>query len=47
MGGMSAYTGQAVTWDEALNSELSLVPELNFAKAYPVGPVPSPGGHKI
>lgn len=44
MGRMAAYTGQRVTWEDALNSELSLVPEdLDFAKEYPVGPVPVPG----
>ncbi|NLO31730.1 MAG: hypothetical protein GX117_00025 [Candidatus Hydrogenedentes bacterium] len=44
MGRMSAYTGKKVTWDEALNSDLSLVPEdLDFEKAYPVGPIPVPG----
>jgi len=44
MGRMSAYTGQRVTWDEAMQSDLSLVPEeLSFDKVYPVGPIPSPG----
>lgn len=48
MGRMSAYTGKKLTWDEALNSDLSIVPEkLDFNLAYPVGPVPSPGAHKI
>jgi len=46
MGRMSAYTGKKVTWDEALNAELNIVPELDFAKAYPCGPVPAPGAHK-
>ncbi len=37
MGRMSAYTGKAVTWDEALNSQLNLTPEkLEF------GPFPTP-----
>ncbi len=44
MGRMAAYTGQRVTWEDALNSDLSLVPDdLDFAKEYPVGPVPVPG----
>ncbi len=44
MGRMAAYTGQRLTWEDALNSDLSLVPEdLDFAKEYPVGPVPVPG----
>jgi predicted dehydrogenase len=44
MGRMSAYTGKRVTWDEAINSDLSIVPEnLSFDIACPVGPIPSPG----
>jgi myo-inositol 2-dehydrogenase/D-chiro-inositol 1-dehydrogenase len=35
MGRMSAYTGKDVTWDELLNSDLSLGP-----KTYEFGPVP-------
>ena len=48
MGRMSAYTGKKVTWDEALNSDLNIVPdELSFEKKYPIGPVPAPGAHKV
>lgn len=37
MGRMSAYTGKAVTWEQALNSQLDLMPkELKF------GPLPTP-----
>jgi predicted dehydrogenase len=36
MGRMSAYTGKDVTWDEMLNSDLSLGP-----KTYAMGPVPN------
>ena len=36
MGRMSAYTGKDVTWDEMLNSELTLGP-----KTYLMGPVPN------
>jgi predicted dehydrogenase len=44
MGRMSAYTGQVLTWNKALDTDLELVPkELDFAKPYPVGPVPTPG----
>ena len=44
MGRMAAYTGKKLTWDEALNSNLSIVPDvLDFSKPYPVGPVPVPG----
>ncbi len=46
MGRMSAYTGKRLSWDEALNSDLSIVPaELSFDKAYPLGEVPHPGAH--
>ena len=47
MGRMSAYTGKRLSWDEALNADLDMVPELDFAKAYPVSPVPRPGVHKV
>ena len=46
MGRMSAYTGERLSWDDALNSDLSIVPSvLDWDAAYPVGPVPSPGAH--
>ena len=38
MGRMSAYTGKAVTWEQALNSELDLSPA-----AYEFGPLPKTG----
>jgi len=47
MGRMSAYTGKKVTWDEALNAELNIVPELDWNKPYPVAAVPAPGAHKV
>ena len=44
MGRMSAYTGKLVTWEEALNSEESLVPaNLDWNMSLPVPPVPMPG----
>jgi predicted dehydrogenase len=44
MGRMSAYTGKAMTWDEALASEASIVPEdLSFDASLAVPPVPRPG----
>jgi len=44
MGRMSAYTGSIVSYERALQSDLSLVPDvLDFGLEYPVGPVPSPG----
>ncbi|HDP35291.1 MAG TPA: Gfo/Idh/MocA family oxidoreductase [Candidatus Hydrogenedentes bacterium] len=44
MGRMAGYTGKEITWDEALNADESLVPEvLDFNHEYPVGPIPMPG----
>lgn len=44
MGRMSAYTGKKVTWEQAMKSDLSIVPkEWDFKKSYPLGPVPVPG----
>jgi predicted dehydrogenase len=44
LGRMSAYSGQAMTWDEGLESEESLVPEnLSFEGPLAVPPVPRPG----
>ncbi|MFN8006639.1 MAG: Gfo/Idh/MocA family oxidoreductase [Terriglobia bacterium] len=43
MGRMSAYTGKAVTWDQALNSTQDLMPnELSFGPM-PVPPIAVPG----
>jgi len=36
MGRISAYTGKDVTWEEMLNSNLTLGP-----KSYEMGPVPN------
>lgn len=48
MGRMAAYTGLKWTWEDALNADLDIVPAtLDFDRAYPLGPVPSPGAHKI
>ena len=44
MARMSAYTGKKVTWEDAMKSDLSIVPqEWDFSKSYPLGPVPVPG----
>jgi myo-inositol 2-dehydrogenase / D-chiro-inositol 1-dehydrogenase len=44
MGRMSAYTGQAVTWDQALNSTENLMPpNLSWDMTLPVPPVAIPG----
>ena len=43
MGRMSAYTGKRVTWDEALGSEETLVPEKLAFGPMPVPAVAKPG----
>lgn len=43
MGRMSAYTGKAVTWDEALNSKQNLLPEKLAFGPLPTPPVAVPG----
>ncbi len=44
MGRMSAYTGRAITWDQALNAEGSLMPaNLSLDMNLPVPPVAIPG----
>ena len=48
MGRMAAYTGQEVTWEQALNSKESLVPETpNWNSPVTQPPVPMPGRTKI
>lgn len=43
MGRMSAYTGKRVTWEQAMNSDLSIVPDpLNFDMKLAVGEIPVP-----
>jgi predicted dehydrogenase len=43
MGRMAAYTGKKITWEEAMNSDLSIVPkEWSFDLKYPAGPIPVP-----
>jgi predicted dehydrogenase len=47
MGRMAAYTGQVITWDQALNSKQELVPaQLTWGDA-PIRPVPKPGMTKF
>jgi myo-inositol 2-dehydrogenase / D-chiro-inositol 1-dehydrogenase len=44
MGRMAAYTGQQITWDQALNSQEILVPEhLDWNGSLPVAPRAKPG----
>jgi myo-inositol 2-dehydrogenase/D-chiro-inositol 1-dehydrogenase len=48
MGRMAAYTGQEVTWEQALNSAESLVPaKLELNTVVPVPPVAMPGITKL
>lgn len=47
MGRMAAYTGQAVTWDQALNSEENLMPAKLEWGALAVAPVAMPGKTKL
>ena len=48
MGRMAAYTGQEVTWEQALNSAESLVPaQLELNTVVPVPPVAMPGITKL
>jgi myo-inositol 2-dehydrogenase/D-chiro-inositol 1-dehydrogenase len=48
MGRMSCYTGQAVTWDQAINSQQNLMPtRLSWDMNLPVPPVAMPGTTRI
>ncbi len=48
MGRMSAYTGQAITWKQALESEENLMPEkLDWEMKLPMPPVAVPGKTKF
>jgi predicted dehydrogenase len=47
MGRMSCYTGQEITWDQALNSKEDLLPtDLSF-RSIPIPPVAVPGTTKL
>jgi myo-inositol 2-dehydrogenase / D-chiro-inositol 1-dehydrogenase len=44
MGRMAAYTGKEVTWEQALNSKLKLVPDqLDWNTPMPIAPMATPG----
>jgi myo-inositol 2-dehydrogenase / D-chiro-inositol 1-dehydrogenase len=48
MGRMAAYTGQEVTWEDALNSQESLVPEkLDWNMTLDIRPMAVPGFTKL
>ncbi|MFP4501770.1 MAG: Gfo/Idh/MocA family protein [Candidatus Hydrogenedentota bacterium] len=43
MGRMAAFSGKLLTWDDALNSDVSIVPkDLDFDTDYPVRPIAEP-----
>ena len=47
MGRMAAYSGQEVTWDQALNSQVKLFPDhIEMNMRHPVAPLPMPGFNK-
>lgn len=48
MGRMAAYTGQQITWDQALNSQERLVPDhIEWNMSLPERPLPRPGVTKF
>ena len=48
MGRMAAYTGQEVTWEEALNSKEQLVPaQLDWNMKLDTPPMAVPGSTKL
>jgi myo-inositol 2-dehydrogenase/D-chiro-inositol 1-dehydrogenase len=48
MGRMAAYTGQTITWEQALNSQETLAPEkIEWDAMLTVPPVPMPGVTKL
>lgn len=48
LGRMAAYSGQVVTWEQALNSKESTMPEgLSESSKIAIGPVPVPGKYKV
>ncbi|MEO7651897.1 MAG: gfo/Idh/MocA family oxidoreductase, partial [Bryobacteraceae bacterium] len=48
MGRMAAYTGQQITWDQALNSQEKIFPDkLDWNMSLPVAPMPMPGVTKV
>jgi hypothetical protein len=48
MGRMAAYTGQEITWEQAINSKTALVPEkLDWNMSLPILPMAVPGKTKI
>jgi hypothetical protein len=47
-GRMAAYTGQTITWEQAINSQESLLPaKLSWDTPIEVPPIPMPGKTKL
>jgi len=48
MGRMAAYTGQEVTWEQAMNSNEKLVPDpIDWKMKLDIAPMPMPGLTKL
>jgi hypothetical protein len=48
MGRMAAYTGQEITWEQALNSQEKLVPDqLDWKMKLDIAPMAIPGATKL
>ena len=48
MGRMAAYTGQEVTWEQAMNSQEKLVPEsLDWKMKLDIAPLAMPGVSRV
>jgi hypothetical protein len=48
MGRMAAYTGQEITWEQAMNSQQKLVPDhLDWKMKLDISPIPVPGVTKF
>ena len=48
MGRMAAYSGQEITWDQAINSQQKLVPEqMSWNMKLPIAPMAVPGQTKF
>jgi myo-inositol 2-dehydrogenase / D-chiro-inositol 1-dehydrogenase len=48
MGRMAAYTGQEITWEQALNSQEKLVPDqLDWKMKLDIAPMAIPGTTKL
>jgi hypothetical protein len=45
---MSTYTGKTISWEQALNSKIQLVPDnMSWDMKLPIEPLPVPGKTKL